>query len=125
MINRRRASLGAVVLSGAVLMAAPGANATCALRACVAAPSHQLAGVDPGDGVLCTYVKMDEPAPEGVNSTGGAPYVFTRSESWRYSHPGQYTTYVCYPACTIDIGRTSVACRVSSPGADVLPDPTE
>ena len=98
----RRTRLAALVLPGICLVAAPAARATCLDVLCVAPGGPGTVDVSPGDagdGVICLYVKLTDPPPSDWPGPYGAPYVFSRSQSWGRQHPGDYDLQVCAPAC--------------------------
>lgn len=94
---RRVVGLGAVVLSAAtMLVSTPSADA-CSSVACTTALPDRVRR-DPGDGVLCAYVKLDDPPPEGHEfGPGGAPYIWVDTQSWGARHPDQWDYQVCPP----------------------------
>jgi hypothetical protein len=92
---RRMAGLGAVALSATLLAGTPAAHAACVTRGCTSASGDQTSRRDPGDGVVCLYVKLDEPAPDGWEKGGSAPYIWIESQSWGSSRPNQWDYRFC------------------------------
>jgi hypothetical protein len=75
------------------------AAAACATGTCSTRSGDQLDRIDPGDGVLCAYAKLDDPPPDGHDfGSGGAPYIWFDTQAWGDRHPGQFDYQFCLPA---------------------------
>jgi hypothetical protein len=115
MVNRRRASVTAAVLAGAVLMMTPGANAACVDQLGVCVPGGaELSSLPGGGDYWCVYTKFSNGAPEGWgNPDDGPPYVWTNTQTWGDQHrPPTWDKRACTVCRFEDGALLSASCTL-------------